>query len=123
MQTPDYKSMFQCDEFRIAKYSGKMFLILGWRRNTSQDEERWVRVNSSFRDGQPVDFNYLREKVIASGHTEAELFKSAKEYKRISGMSMVEYLQELIGDRHGSKKLRNKKILKTGVRSAEASPL
>ena len=37
----------------------------------------------------------MREETVASGDTEAELIASAKEYKRLLGMAMEQYLAEL----------------------------
>jgi hypothetical protein len=86
----NYKRMFNCDAFRIVTFPGRMYLILGWKRNTKDDPGQWTK------NGEPFDFDYLKEKVVASGRNEAALLKSAKEYKRISGMTSMQYLEELI---------------------------
>ena len=76
---PNYKAMFKCDEVRICRYPGRLFLILGWCRSTRQDGgSQW------YRNGEPIHFRYLAEQVVASGRNEEELFESAKEYKRLS---------------------------------------
>lgn len=89
---PDYKRMFKCDEVRISKFPGKLFLIVGNWRSTRQDGNgsRWEH------NGQPIHFRYLAERVVASGRNEKELFESAEEYKRISKMSPEQYLRELV---------------------------
>jgi hypothetical protein len=77
--------MFNCDTARISTPCGKLFLIIGWNRNTKDDPGQWLK------DGKPFNFDYVKEKVIASGETEAELIESAKEYKRLSKMTWPEY--------------------------------
>src|SRR5277367_3657217 len=86
----NYKAMFDCDEFRIARFPEKIFLIIGNWRSTRDDVGQWER------NGEPIHFRYLSEQVIASGKDEKELFTSAKEYKRISNLTAEQYLYELI---------------------------
>lgn len=85
-----FREMFDCDEVRISRPLGRMFLILGSRRSTSEDEGQW------YRNGEPVDWDYLAEKVVASGDTEEELIASAEEYKRV-----LEGGWRYVFDRHG----------------------
>jgi hypothetical protein len=83
--------MFGCDEARVAIYGEKRFLILGWWRSTRDDHRtQW------FHNGEPVHFRYLAETVVASGSSARELLASAKEYKRVQGMSAEDYLKEQI---------------------------
>ncbi len=89
MNTRRYVRMFKCDTARISKVGNRMFLLIGHRRSTKDDTGQWER------NGEPYDFEYVAEKVIASGDNEAELLASAKEYKRLSGMTMEQYLTEL----------------------------
>lgn len=91
-QESKYAKMFGCDSARILDLSGKLFLILGEKRNTKQDVTKWLD-----RDGNVIDLDYLAETVIANGSTESELLASAKEYKRLQGMTMEEYLMECVG--------------------------
>lgn len=86
-----FKRMFECDTVRISSPCGKHFLIIGFNRNTKDDEGRW------YKDGKPIHFDYVAEKVIASGDTMKELIASAKEYKRLTQMTMTEYLKEVCG--------------------------
>jgi hypothetical protein len=69
--------MFKCDTARIFRFPGRIFLILGWNRNTKQDAGQWIK------NGEPIDFNYVQETVVASGSNEASLVKSAKVYKKL----------------------------------------
>ncbi len=89
--TTNYAEMFDCDQFRIYRGTGKMFLILGWKRNTKDDDGQWCK------DWEQLDYDYIKEEVVASGETEAELLESAREYKRLSGMSIEDYLLECVG--------------------------
>jgi hypothetical protein len=86
--------MFGCDTARIAKPTGKLFLILGWNRNTAKDREKDPSAGQWYKNKEPIDFDYVAEKVVASGNTEKELIASAKEYKRLQGMTVEEYLRE-----------------------------
>lgn len=78
--------MFTCDTARIVRTGGTMFLIIGCNRNTKDDPGQWFQHRSG-KLPVPVDFDYVQERVIASGRTEAALMKSAKEYKRLLGIN------------------------------------
>jgi hypothetical protein len=88
---PDYKAMFKCDTVRIAEFPGRMFLIIGWKRNSSGE---WFRL----KDGEyePFDFDYVDEQVVASGRNAKELLKSAEEHRRVSKLTPEQYLRELV---------------------------
>ncbi|KKN21876.1 hypothetical protein LCGC14_0921050 [marine sediment metagenome] len=89
MNTRRFIRMFKCDTARITQPGKRMFLVIGHRRSTKDDPGQWER------NGESYDFEYIAEQVIASGDNEAELLASAKEYKRLSGMTMEQYLTEL----------------------------
>lgn len=72
-----FVEMFDCDEVRISKPCGMMFLILGWRRNTKDGHGQW------YKNGAPLDFDYLEERAVARGADFDELMESAEEYKRV----------------------------------------
>lgn len=86
------KEIVTCDTARISKplEDGKMFLIIGFNRNTKDDEGQWVDEN-----GVRKDWDYVQESVIASGFTEDELIASAKEYVRLCEMTWEEYFADL----------------------------
>lgn len=86
------KQYVTCDTARISKplEDGKMFLIIGFNRNTKEDEGQWVH-----QDGERRDWDYVQESVIASGFTEKELIDSTKEYERLCGMTWEEYFNDL----------------------------
>lgn len=67
--------MFGCDAARIADPCGNLFLILGWKRRS---EGEWFD-----EKGNPVNFDYLHENVVAHGTNMRELDASAREYKRL----------------------------------------
>ena len=87
----------ECDVARIRQFQdGKMFLIIGFNRNTKDDLGQSYR-NYDFEKGglDPIpDRDYVEEKVVASGETESELIKSAERYKKLCGMTMLEFLAE-----------------------------
>lgn len=85
-----FKKMFRCDSVRISQPLGVMFLIIGFKRHTKDDLKTYWE-----KDGKRIEFEYLAEKVIASGESEAELLVSAKEYKRLCGMTWEQYFQEV----------------------------
>lgn len=83
------REIIECDTARISSPLGKMFLVIGFNRNTKDDERQWMK------DGEPYDFYYVAEKTVASGETEDELLASVREYKRLCDMNMEEYMREL----------------------------
>lgn len=87
------REIIECDTARIRKYDdGKMFLIIGFNRNTKDDLGQWCK---DALGKEPIpDWDYVEEKVVASGNTELGLIKSAEKYKRLCGMTMEEYLTE-----------------------------
>ena len=91
------KKIVTCDTARISKPlgDGKMFLIIGFNRNTKDDEWQWVDENGVRRD-----WDYIQESVIASGFTEDELIASTKEYVRLCGMTWDEYFADLRAKEH-----------------------
>ena len=88
--------IIECDTARIRKFprwlGGKLFLIIGFNRNTKDDPGQWQDEN-----GNPKDWDYIEEKTVASGKTDEELIESAKEYKRLCGITMTEYLTKESG--------------------------
>lgn len=86
--------IIECDTARIKKFDewlgGKMFLIIGFNRNTKDDPGQWSDENGNLKD-----WDYVEEKIVASGKTESELIESAEEYQRLCGMTMEEYLMEI----------------------------
>lgn len=82
-----YRRMFKCDAARFVRTPDRTFLLIGTNRSTKDDAAKW------FKNGEPFDFDYVAEEVIASGVNAAELYESAKEYKRLLGMDMLEYLE------------------------------
>lgn len=84
-----FKRMLGCDTARISKPLDKMFLIIGWKRHTREwKDHAW------YKNGERFDFEYTEEHCIASGRTMKELLASAKEYKRLQGLSWADYFVE-----------------------------
>lgn len=77
--------MFKCDTARISSPCGTHFLVLGWKERS---EGQWFD-----QDGKPVNFDYVREQVVASGKTTRQLITAAKHYKRLIGITWEEYLR------------------------------
>ncbi len=87
------REIIECDTARIRKYDdGKMFLIIGFNRNTKYDPGQWC--SDAFGKEPVPDWDYVAEKVVASGRTKRELIESAEKYKRLCGMTIFEYLTE-----------------------------
>jgi len=82
--------MFRCDTARIISFPERMFLVIGSNRNTKDGSGYWTK------NGHPINFDYVEEKVIASGKTEAELVASAKRYRKLCGMTTEDYLRQLL---------------------------
>lgn len=72
----------KCDAARISKPLDIMFLIIGFNRNTKDDDGVWVN-----QDNERIDFDYVQESVVANGRTKKELIESAKEYQRLCGIT------------------------------------
>lgn len=83
-------SIIGCDTARISKPLNRLFLIIGYNRNTKDDTGQWIK------NGEPYNFDYVIESVIASGDTYDEIIAGAKEYKRLCGISWEQYFNELI---------------------------
>ncbi len=83
----------ECDTARISKIFDTLFLIIGFNRNTKDDSRQWVQIHE---DGtkENRDWDYINESVVAHGNTEKELIEDVKFYKRLCGMTMIEYLTE-----------------------------
>lgn len=67
--------LLYCETARISIDHNKMYLIIGYKKNSIQV------------------FNFWKEHVVASGVTEKELIASAKEYKRTDDLMLRDYLQ------------------------------
>lgn len=88
------RRLVPCDTARISRPGGRLFLIIGFDRHTKDDKR-----SQCYRNGEPYDYPYVEEHVIASGATEEELLVSVREYRRLQGMTMEEYLLEQGGGR------------------------
>ncbi len=71
----------------------RAYLTLGVFKSTADQPGYWAEV----RDGKirRIDFTYLERRVVASGSTRELFMASAREYERLSGMTMMDYLVEL----------------------------
>lgn len=85
-----FKRMFKCDSARITRPLGTMFLVIGWKRSTRQDQKQtgafWMD-----EKGNVKHWTYINESVVASGDTEAELMASARHYKRLTKMTWEQF--------------------------------
>lgn len=80
----------KCDTARISKPLDKMYLIIGFNRNSKDDEGKWVNnYNHEF------EFDYVQESVVSSGYTNEELIESTKEYQRLCGITWEQYFDEI----------------------------
>jgi hypothetical protein len=86
----ELRALFSADEARITSPCGTLFLILMTRRNTKEN-----KTSAWYRDGQRFDFDYLEQRVVASGHTVDELRASATEYKGLLQLPVP--FQEALG--------------------------
>jgi hypothetical protein len=83
------KEHVKCDTARVLKPQDRMYLIIGFIRNTKDDNI----VNCI--NGKLEDVDYVHEMTVASGYTEEELITSAKEYNRLCRITWEEYFKEL----------------------------
>lgn len=103
-KTDDYSELLkrcreivECDTARISRplVDGRMYLIIGFNRNTKDDSGQYVDEN-----GVRKDFDYIKESIVASGFTEDELIASAKEYVKIQGMTWEDYFGSIEGKKN-----------------------
>ena len=66
--------LLRCDHVRISKPKEKMFCIIGWNRRS---EGVWIN-----QEGQRQYFDYVEEKVVASGYTFRQLWADTWRYWR-----------------------------------------
>lgn len=81
------KEIIPCDTVEIECVGSKLFCIIGFNCNTKYDETGYWEKN-----GERYDFDYVERHVIASGDDEAELIESIRTYKKISDMTIAEFL-------------------------------
>lgn len=89
--------MFGCDTARITSPCGTHYLVLGWNKNTKTERENGGDTSRWYKDGEPIDFDYIHEQIVASGNTFTELIKSAKHYKKLMKMKWSDYFREELG--------------------------
>ena len=65
-----------CDTARVSRPLGKLYLVIGHRKNTKD-----VRMGQWVKNGKKWDFTYVEETVVAIGLTLKELYESVKQYK------------------------------------------
>lgn len=92
-----------CDCGRISNPCNTLFFIAGFNRNTKTEREQHPDEGQWYRDGVPIDFDYVEEHVVASGASPEELLASVKEYIRLNSMKMEDYLAELGAKKQGIK--------------------
>ena len=85
------RDIIECDTAKISRINGIIFLIIGFNRNTKDDTDGvWID-----EDGNEKNWNYVDEKVVASGNTESGLLSSLREYVLLCKMTTAEYLNKL----------------------------
>jgi hypothetical protein len=118
-----FKSMFKCDGVRITKPCGKWFLILQWKENTAKDRKKNPDAGQWHRNGVPIDFDYVREEVVASGETKDKMIASAMHYKELQGMTMEQYLKGTLGIKAPASKETHRKLGKPKSSKIEAKTI
>lgn len=83
------REVVKCDTARISKPLDRMFFIIGFNRNAKDDPWQYIK------NGEPYDFKYVQENVIASGNSDIELLENVKEYQRLCGITWEQYFSEL----------------------------
>lgn len=95
------RSIIKFDVARICKPLKRMYLIIGFNKNTKDDAaSQWIL------NGKPINFGYVEEKIVASGNTEDELIDSVKEYDRLSKMSWEEYFNAVAEEREKNTRIK-----------------
>lgn len=91
------KELLGCASARLSCFehgNPKLFLIIGTERTTQQDMAEHGTV---WRDetGAERHWSYLQEYSVAQGNTPEELRAAVIEYKRLTGLTVEQYLREL----------------------------
>lgn len=87
-----FRIMFKCDRVRfINPLKEKIFLVLGTKKNTREDNGVWID-----RNGKRQDWDYFEESTIANGKNISELILNAKRYKALRGRKAIDVLLEEI---------------------------
>ncbi|MFA5322924.1 MAG: hypothetical protein WC373_09650 [Smithella sp.] len=89
--------MFKCDTARITTACDTHYLILGWFKNTKTEREAGREISQWYKDGVPIDFEYVHEEVVAHGKTYDELLADAKHYKKLCKMKWSDYFKKELG--------------------------
>jgi len=88
------KTLLECDSVRISQpiKEGRMFLIMGHKRNTKDDAGFW----SESSDGQDrlKNWDYLNEQVVAKGYTLKELIEDVRFYVALSKMTFSDLVND-----------------------------
>lgn len=79
----------KADTARISRPLERMYLIIGFHKNTRENFKSWIEQN-----GERVDYDYVEEHIVASGRTRSTLIDSVKEYQRLCELKMEEYIKE-----------------------------
>jgi hypothetical protein len=82
------RDLFGADHDRISAPQETMFAIVGYLCSTEDDAGQWTK------NGEPIDFEYHSEHIVGSGETFQELREAVRDYKRLTMLSMEEYLAE-----------------------------
>lgn len=85
-----YRKLLDVDNVRFSCLADKVFLIVGTKRNTKDDLGFWID-----ESGNEKNWDYLVEKVVASGRTEKELDNSVNKYLYMCDITMEQYLEDL----------------------------
>ena len=83
--------LFKCDTARVTSPLHKKFLVIGWNKRS---EGQWIN-----QDGEPQNFDYVQESVIAYGWTWDSLQRSARQYKRLMSANMTHETEAAPGRR------------------------
>lgn len=82
-------SILDADVARISHPGDKMFLVIGYHKNS----QNWIQVHE---DGsrEERNFKYFEEHVVASGNNRDSLLESTKKYAKLCEMDIMDYLFE-----------------------------
>lgn len=90
-----FRRMFpDADAVRIVDLSGKLFLILGKKKNTQKD------TGGEWRDGKGrvLHFDYMQETTVASGDSLERLVASAEFYRDCDKKKLSDYVRFFYGE-------------------------
>ena len=81
-----------CQVPKVQKVGNTYFYLMGTKKR-SEDDKSTITVDG---DSNVLNYEYVDSVVVASGKTRKQLIDSCKEYKKLSKMNWIEYVERVL---------------------------